>query len=137
MKRLALLAPLFFVSSASLACGSLDTKTDTSPPLVTIDGQIVNPTSMASTGAVRVAVIWRNRDASENNFNEAEDLPVQPVFPSSFSIQLTNPPPASAFQDGADFLSPDPTESSAPAMGREPRPAWERAQERRPPKTER
>jgi hypothetical protein len=92
-----------FASLAALpACGSLDTHADSSPALATIQGQLVNTSSTtAVSGPVRVAVVWQ---AGSGGFNVAEDLPVQPVFPSSFTIQLDDPPPASAMVDGSEFF---------------------------------
>jgi hypothetical protein len=92
------------VSSIALValagCGSLSTKTNSDPALATIQGQLVNPDSVAVTGNVRVAVVWQ----AASGFNVAEDLPLQPVFPSSFTIQLDDPPPASAMTSSADFF---------------------------------
>ena len=57
-------------------------------------------------------------------FNVAEDLPVQPVFPSSFQIDLDAPPPESAMIDGSDFYgSPEPTSPTGP-NGAVPSTGW-------------
>ncbi len=78
------------------ACGSLDSDTNSAPPLATLRGNLLdaNPGDVSSSSAIRVAVIWRVSGSEQ--FNVAEDLPVQPVFPAAFSIALDGPPPAVA-----------------------------------------
>jgi hypothetical protein len=53
---------------------------------------------------VRIAVVWLTQSGG---YSVSEDLPVQPVFPSSFVIQLTSPPPAAAIvsQGGAQLAA--------------------------------
>jgi hypothetical protein len=102
MKR-PLLAAATALACTLPACGSLDSHTDKSPTLATIHGQLTNPQSIAIQGAVRVAVVWQVMNGS-TQFAIAEDLPVQPVFPSSFAIDLDGPPPPEAMQDAAGQL---------------------------------
>jgi hypothetical protein len=81
------------------ACGSLDSNTNSAPTLATLQGSVLNPKSLdiSTSSAVRVAVVWRGGiGGSEQQFSVAEDLPVQPVFPSAFTIAFTSPPPAAA-----------------------------------------
>ena len=81
-------------AALSVACGSLDGHTSTPPTLATVHGQITNSTNGSPMAAVRIAVVWVT---SGPTYNVAEDLPVQPVFPSNFVIQLDKPPPQGAF----------------------------------------
>ncbi|HXN32682.1 MAG TPA: hypothetical protein VN894_12505, partial [Polyangiaceae bacterium] len=81
-------------AALSVACGSLDGHTGTPSTLATVRGQMTNATNLSLTADVRVAVVWLNNGPS---YNVAEDLPVQPVFPSNFVIQLNEPPPPGAF----------------------------------------
>lgn len=96
-----------------VACGSLDGHTGAAPALATVNGNLTNPQSLDVTGATRVAVVWR----TANGFNVAEDLPVQPVFPSSFTIQLTDPPPADAMNSGASLTSSSSSGSASSGSG--------------------
>ncbi len=95
------------------ACGSLDSNTNTAPALATVVGSVSNAAkvNVATTDDVRVAVVWRG--ASANQFNVAEDLPVQPVFPAQFSIALDGPPPEAAMISEADQQASASTPPSA------------------------
>ena len=86
----------------SVACGSLDGHTGTPSTLATLHGELTNSTSQSLTAAVRVAVVWLSDGPS---YNVAEDLPVQPVFPSNFVIQLEEPPPPAAILSGNQGLT--------------------------------
>jgi len=98
---------LFTLAGVIPACGSLSSDTNGDPALATVVGEVVNPNAIPVEGSVRVAVVWQ---AVEGQFNVAQDVPVQPVFPSSFTIQLDGPPPASALFDSSDLVdSPKPT----------------------------
>jgi hypothetical protein len=90
------------VAALSVACGSLDGHTGTPSTLATVRGEMTNATNVSLTGAIRVAVVWLNAGPS---YNVAEDLPVQPVFPSNFVIQLDEPPPAGALLANNQGLS--------------------------------
>jgi hypothetical protein len=81
---------------SSVGCGSLDGHTGTPGTLATVTGQITNPQSMALGSPARVAVVWLNMGGA---YSVAEDLPFQPTFPSSFTIELQNPPPQAAMID--------------------------------------
>jgi hypothetical protein len=81
------------------ACGSLDSDTSSTPTLATLHGSLINPSSVdiPNASAVRVAVVWRGGiGGSEAQFSVAEDLPVQAVFPSSFTIDFTSAPAQAA-----------------------------------------
>jgi hypothetical protein len=80
-------------SAALGGCGSLDGNPAGKVPLATLTGELVNAASLPTARNVRVAVVWRGEKA--NAFAVAVDLPVQPVFPAKFQIQLTDAPPAS------------------------------------------
>jgi hypothetical protein len=92
------LAALLFLVALP-GCGSLDTQTNSVQPIAKINGTLDNPTSLPIDGPVRIAVIWQA--VGGVGFNVAEDLPVQPVFPSSFTIEIDDPPPLTAMSSGA------------------------------------
>jgi hypothetical protein len=82
------------------ACGSLDGHTNSPSVLATVQGQLSTtpgsptiPDSPTMPDHVHIAVIWQT--AVPGQFNVAEDLPVQPVFPFQYVLQLTEPPPTS------------------------------------------
>jgi hypothetical protein len=81
------------LAAPSVGCGSLDGHTGTPSTLATLRGEMTESANLSSTAAVRVAVVWLSDGPS---YNVAEDLPVQPVFPSNFVIQLDEPPPERA-----------------------------------------
>jgi hypothetical protein len=94
--RLLFLASTFVsaVAAAPLGCGSLDGHTGTPGALATVQGALVDPSMYSVLNDVRVAVVWENVDGA--GYSASEDLPVQPVFPSSFVVQLDGPPPEAA-----------------------------------------
>jgi hypothetical protein len=89
-------------AALSVACGSLDGHTGTPSTLATLRGEMTESTNLSLTAPVRVAVIWLEYGPS---YNVAEDLPVQPAFPSEFVIQLNEPPPPAALPAGNQGLS--------------------------------
>jgi hypothetical protein len=103
------------------ACGSLDSNTGSAPALATLQGRLnltgTGPAGVSSSNLIRVAVVWRG-DGDEQ-FNVAEDLPVQPVFPASFTIALDGPPPAAAMRSALSQSEPPPP-SSGPSTGGPP-----------------
>src|SRR5882672_9906697 len=69
---------------------------DTYPTLATVQGRLaVDSGFTAPTSNTRVAVLWFS--ASKGQYKEAIDLPVQPVFPSEFQLELREPPPLEMF----------------------------------------
>ena len=125
MRHLLSTSFVLLATTASLsACGSLDTKTDTSPPLASIAGDLVNPDSVTVSGNVRVAVVWKASGSQGTfNVNVADDLPVQPVFPASFTVTLSQPPPTSSFTDGDEIFGSNDrptTPTSPPGTGSAP-----------------
>lgn len=120
MLRFSSLAHLAVLSMAAVpalvACGSLDADPGSKTPLATVTGQLVNPLSVATGNDVRVAVIWRAEKFG--NFAVAVDLPVQPVFPSKFQIQLTDAPPASALYN--PFTDNGPSSGGSGGTGPQP-----------------
>jgi hypothetical protein len=82
------------IAAALLGCGSLDGHTGTPGALATIQGALSDPSGYMVRNEVRVAVVWRN--PSGGGYIVSEDLPAQPVFPSSFVVKLDGPPPAAA-----------------------------------------
>jgi hypothetical protein len=96
--RLRLLAA-FAGAPAIVACGSLANDTSSPSVLATLHGELTNIQSvaLAQGAATRVAIIWE-RSCTAGAFRLAEDLPVQPVFPSQFKLDLTAPPPSDAME---------------------------------------
>jgi hypothetical protein len=103
------------------ACGSLDSNTGSAPALATLKGPLALATSdsegLSSSSAVRVAVVWRVNEPG--HFNVAEDLPVQPVFPSSFTITFDGPPPEAAM-NGSVAPTGTPAPPTSPDAGGPP-----------------
>jgi hypothetical protein len=95
------------------ACGSLDSNTTSAPALATITGKLSNSLSLdiPSSSDVRVAVVWRSNDFGQ--FNVAEDLPIQPMFPFKFTIALDGPPPEAAMSPEVPEVAPPPVGASA------------------------
>ncbi|MCU0685392.1 MAG: hypothetical protein MUF34_24660 [Polyangiaceae bacterium] len=93
LRLLSCLTPLLFVA----ACGSLPDDPSETEGLATLQGELTNQTSLPLDGNVRIAVIWRRPEAGgQITFSVAEDVPVEPVFPSKFRVVLRNAPPESA-----------------------------------------
>jgi hypothetical protein len=92
--RLLFLASTLVSTVAALGCGSLDGHTGKPGALATVQGDLVDPSGYGVHNDVRVAVVWLNVDGK--GYSVSQDLPVQPVFPSSFVVQLDGPPPAAA-----------------------------------------
>jgi hypothetical protein len=110
------IASATLAAAAVAACGSLDSNTDRLPTLATIQGTLENPSMLAVAGSVRVAVIWR---VTASGFRVAQDLPVQPVFPSKFTIELDGPPPQEAM-NVAGAGAPPPSSSDDAGSGPAP-----------------
>jgi hypothetical protein len=113
------------------ACGSLSGNTSQHPVLTTLHGELSNPQSLSfdsSASATHVAVIWLGMN---EGYSIAEDLPVLPVFPSQFKLEIRDPPPAEAMitaaasQAGGGQAPPqgDPVPSQGPSSGPAPSPA--------------
>lgn len=83
-------AALVSAGAFCTGCGSLDGDTSSSTTLATVHGQLSNAGDVPVGNDVRVAVVWLSQGPS---YSVAEDLPVQPVFPSQFVIHLDSPPP--------------------------------------------
>jgi hypothetical protein len=117
MKTQYALTPLLAALLACSACGSLGDPTR-KPALATVTGQLINPKAISTRGNVRIAVLWRS--GSTGRFTSAVDLPVQPVFPSKFRIDLTDAPPADTLGDpfasnrGGTEERPSPSPSPPP-----------------------
>ncbi len=84
--------------AASVACGSL--ASDKDPVLATVHGELTNPQSLDTPLDTRVAVVWLG---FAHGYSLAEDLQVQPVFPSQFKLELTHVPPADAMVNKANL----------------------------------
>jgi hypothetical protein len=94
---------LLATAGLSAACGSLRGDTVSLNTLATMRGEIDNPSqSLQISGNLRVAVVWLQ---TGGHVSVSEDLPVQPVFPSQFVVDLKGPPPAGAMINPADNVS--------------------------------
>ena len=113
------------------ACGNLDSG-DQPAALATVQGQLTNPQSIETPSAIRVAVVWTSA-AMNGGLTIAQDVEVEPVFPSKFRLALTSAPPEGAMvhpgdeqggedPGGVDATPPDPgpTESPDPAPPADP-----------------
>jgi hypothetical protein len=89
---LALSAPAA-LAAVSVGCGSLDGHTSAPSTLATVQGTLDNPSSVIVGNDLRIAIVWLDGQAG---YSVAEDLPVQPVFPSDFVVKFDGPPPAAA-----------------------------------------
>lgn len=102
-------------------CGSLG-DVDHREPLAVLQGQLTQTsTPVATPSNVRVAVVWMNFDG--DGYRVTQDVRAEAVFPSSFRLELTDPPPAEAMftekNGGGSATEP----SDPPTVGREPAPA--------------
>ena len=96
MKLLLSIGLLTGVALAS-GCGAPFTSdTNAYPALSTINGELRKEMNFAAPGGnIRVAVLWLS--SARGQYKQAVDLPVQPVFPSEFKIDLVEPPPLDMF----------------------------------------
>lgn len=97
MKRFAFscFAALLCAAPLAAGCGSLG-DVDHREPLAVLQGQLTQ-TSAAATAApsnVRIAVVWMN--VVGDGYRVTQDVQATPVFPSSFRLELTDPPPREA-----------------------------------------
>jgi hypothetical protein len=101
-------AILFLACLAStFACGELGDAGERSA-LAVIDGRLdqqgATPSSLEEASNVRVAVLWMT---SNVGYKSAYDVPVVPVFPSKFRVELLDPPPEAAMVNfGDDVVAP-------------------------------
>lgn len=95
-------------------CGPLSTPEDPGRPIWTIRGSITNADGVSVEGDLRVALMWYD-DCEWDSFIIAQDVSVTPSFPSSFSIELREPPPAEALMD-LEVCGPEPTVSGSWGM---------------------
>jgi hypothetical protein len=96
------------------------------PVLATIHGELTSQPSFTVQAAsgVRVAVVWLG--FLVDGYSVAEDLPVQPVFPSAFTIDLRTPPPDDVIVTKAKVkqkADQKPPSSPPPSPGPTPSPA--------------
>lgn len=112
MKRLAFscFAALLCAAPLAAGCGSLG-DVDHREPLAVLQGQLTQ-TSAAATAApsnVRIAVVWMN--VVGDGYRVTQDVQATPVFPSSFRLELTDPPPQEAMMT-RDSKKAEPPETS-------------------------
>ncbi len=99
MYRSLFLTSFALLSTLAAGCGSLADDTDNHEPLAVLQGELTNPDAVSITGAVRVAVIWNCGDIEGDMYRVSQEVQVQPVFPSRFRLELTDPPPAGCMID--------------------------------------
>lgn len=101
------------LSSLSVAaCGQLEGEPDKLPVIATIRGQLSNPNGYAAGPSMRVAIVWGRESGT---IQVSQDVPVQPVFPSQFKLEVRDLPPALAMRAPRDKNDP-----SAPQAGCSP-----------------
>lgn len=112
MKTLSTCFATAALALASTACGSLSSG-DEPATLATLEGRLVNTQAIAAPSSLRVAVIWLS--ASERTgFTVAQDVEVEPVFPSNFKLALRDVPPESAMVDSDTEQPRNGDDESAP-----------------------
>lgn len=98
------------------ACGSLPDDPSEPDALATLEGELSNQGGISLEGNVRIAVIWRRiNDHGEISFSVAEDVPVEPVFPSKFRVVLHNAPPEEAMIVANELFS-EPDDDPQPGL---------------------
>lgn len=106
MHRSLLLTSCALLAAFVGGCGSLASDTDQHEPLAVLQGELTNPDAVATSNAVRVAVVWNCGELDGEMYRTSQEVEVQPVFPSRFRLALTEPPPAGCmidpFADGDD-----------------------------------
>jgi len=108
MKRSFLLTSCALLSALAGGCGSLASDTDQHEPLAVLQGELTNPDAMEASSSVRVAVIWNCGDLDGEMYRASQEVEVQPVFPSRFRLELTEPPPAGCMVNPFDEGEDDP-----------------------------
>lgn len=76
-------------------CGQLEGDPNRLPVLATIQGQLSNPEGYAAGSNMRVAIVW---GAETDDLRVSQDVPVKPVFPSQFRLDLRELPPMDALR---------------------------------------
>lgn len=107
--------------AALTACGTLSDG-ENPAQLATIQGQLTNAQAIDTPSSIRIAVLWQSAQ-ERGGFTVAQEVEVEPVFPSKFKLALTAPPPAIAMltpgrgdDDNAPAGPPESTPSS-PSQG--------------------
>ena len=99
MYRSFLLTSCALISALAGGCGSLASNTENNEPLAVLEGELTNPDALTTSSSVRVAVIWNCGDIEGEMYRTSQEVEVQPVFPSRFRLELTEPPPAGCMID--------------------------------------
>jgi hypothetical protein len=122
--RLRLLSCLLPALLGAAACGSLPDDPSEPDALATLEGELSNQGGISLEGNVRIAVIWRRiNEQGAISFSVAEDVPVEPVFPSKFRVVLHNAPPEEAMIVANELFS-EPDDDPEPNVPKpEPAPA--------------
>lgn len=83
----------------ALACGEVPEDPDQTAPLARVSGTITNDQKVPVSSNLRMALVWRNlNEALPLTYAVAQDIPVVPEFPASFSLTLQDAPPAEVIQ---------------------------------------
>jgi hypothetical protein len=94
-------------------CGQLEGDVEQPPVLATIRGQLANPQGYAAGANMRVAILWGGADTI-GGLRTSQDVPVQPVFPSQFRLDLRSLPPLEAMRAPGEDESKKTPPSCAP-----------------------
>ena len=118
---LASAAALACLAPVAGGCGSLG-DVDRREPLAVIQGQLTQAgtTSAAAPSNVRIAVVWMN--VSDSSYRATQDVQATPVFPSSYRLELTDPPPREAMASEESSPSEAPDAPSTPGNPGTPTP---------------
>lgn len=75
-----------------MGCGAAEPEA-----LAVLEGHLLNPQNLATPTSLRVAVVWLSREPGA--LTAAQDIEVEPVFPSTFKLALHHAPPDSTMFD--------------------------------------
>ncbi len=112
------LASLVALAGFASGCGQLDGDPAQAPIIATIRGQLANPEGYAAGANMRVAIVW---GGDGGGVRVSQDVPVQPVFPSQFKLDVRALPPLDAMRAPGKVNKPsecspgyDPSSGAAP-----------------------
>jgi hypothetical protein len=84
-------------------CGSIDGPEHPGDPLWTLHGKILEAEPGVETGELRVAFVWERHFLEGGVALIAQDIPINPEFPSEFTLDLFEAPPEEAMHQGEDL----------------------------------
>jgi hypothetical protein len=100
--RLRMLLPPLALLAGGAGCGELNAHTDLPSTLATVHGALAVPQDDPNFQVpqnVHIALVWQAAN-DITDYRIAQDLPVSPVFPSNYVLDLHEPPPADAIEQG-------------------------------------